>query len=294
MTDLKSIVYNAVEQVRPFIETKRHHLSFDLCAEQACVLGDQERLVQIVSNLLHNAAKYTPDGGDIRISLAVDEDAVILFVEDNGIGLSPELQPHVFELFTQAERTPDRSQGGLGIGLSLAKDLTELHGGSISSFSGGLSTGSRFTVRLPLHCPAASHAPGLVALPVSPVPERRLCILVVDDNEDAADMIALYLQMTGHRVFTENSAESALLCAARELPDVCILDIGLPGMDGYELARRLRAGAQTAHALLIAVTGYGQDSDRRNSHAAGFDHHLVKPVDTGQLVELVSHQMQKL
>ncbi|MFL6633843.1 MAG: ATP-binding protein [Massilia sp.] len=286
--DLKSVVYSAVEQVRPFIEAQRHRLHFDLAAEKACVMGDQKRLVQIVTNLLNNAAKYTPQGGEIRLRLVVDANVLALSIEDNGIGMPAELQPHVFELFTQAERTSDRTQGGLGIGLALVKSLTELHGGTISCSSEGKGKGSRFTVRLPRHHVAAGTAiNGSGDVREVPRSKRALRILVVDDNEDAAQMLALYLETMGHRVFIEHSSLLAIARARMEKPDVCILDIGLPEMDGNELARRLRVEQESAHALFIALTGYGQEHDRLKTMAAGFDQHLVKPVDLTKLAGLL-------
>lgn len=286
--DLKSIIYGAVEQVRPFIEAQRHRLRFDLAAEQAYVMGDQKRLVQIITNLLNNAAKYTPQGGDLCLRLVVETNALALTIEDNGIGIPVELQSQVFELFTQAERTSDRTQGGLGIGLALVKSLTELHDGTISCFSEGRGKGSQFIVRLPRH-----HATADAALSESsrlqpmPRPNQPLRILVVDDNKDAAQMLALYLETMGHQVLIAHSSTLALVHANREKPDVCILDIGLPEMDGNELVRRLRAQPQTAQALFIAVTGYGQEHDRLRTMAAGFNHHLVKPVDVAKLANLL-------
>jgi PAS domain S-box-containing protein len=286
--DLKSIVYSAVEQVRPFIEGQRHHLLFDLAAEKAYVMGDQKRLVQIITNLLNNAAKYTPQGGEIHLRLVVDAGALALSIEDNGIGMPAELQPHVFELFTQAERTSDRTQGGLGIGLALVKSLTELHGGTISCFSEGQGKGSQFIVRLPRHyvgSDATVNESGDIR--ETPRAKHPLRILLVDDNEDAAQMLSLYLETMGHQVLIEHSSRLALVRAKLEKPDVCILDIGLPEMDGNELARLLRAEQETAHAFFIAVTGYGQEQDRLKTMAAGFDQHLVKPVDVTKLAHLL-------
>jgi CheY-like chemotaxis protein len=214
-----------------------------------------------------------------------------LSVEDNGIGIPADLQPHVFDLFTQADRTSDRAQGGLGIGLALVKNLSELHGGTISCVSAGKDQGSTFTVVLPRHkvkSDAAlnkqghSTATGLAQLP--------LRILVVDDNADAAQMLAMYLETLGHHVFVEHAPLRALACAKQEQPDVCILDIGLPEMDGKELARQLRAAPETSGALLIALTGYGQEQDRIETRAAGFDQHLVKPVDAGKLAALLERR----
>jgi PAS domain S-box-containing protein len=286
--DLKSVVYNAVEQVRPFIEAQRHHLLFDLAAETAYVVGDQKRLVQIVTNLLNNAAKYTPEGGEINIRLKVDADMLTLSIEDNGIGIPADLQPRVFDLFTQADRTSDRTQGGLGIGLALVKNLTELHGGKISCFSDGKGKGSQFTVFLPRHLVAQDAALDMRENLLKTVQSNSpLRILVVDDNADAAQMLALYLEALGHHVLIEHSSKRALACAKLKRPDVCILDIGLPEIDGNELARQLRTEKETAHAFLIAVTGYGQEQDKHNAIAAGFNQHLVKPVDVSKLADLL-------
>lgn len=286
--DLKSIIYSAVEQVRPFIEAQRHHLLFDLAAEKAYVMGDQKRLVQIITNLLNNAAKYTPQGGNLRLRLVVEASALALTIEDDGIGIPVELQSQVFELFTQAERTSDRTQGGLGIGLALVKSLTELHGGTISCFSEGRGQGSQFTVRLPRHHVAPDAAVNESGnLHPASRPKQPLRILVVDDNVDAAHMLALYLETLGHQVLISHSSALAIVRATQEKPDVCILDIGLPEMDGNELVRRLKAEPETAHALFIAVTGYGQEHDRLKTMAAGFNHHLVKPVDVARLADLL-------
>jgi PAS domain S-box-containing protein len=286
--DLKSVVYNAVEQVRPFIEAQRHHLLFDLAAETAYVMGDQKRMVQIVTNLLNNAAKYTPQGGAIQIRLSVNADKLALSVEDNGIGIPADLQAHVFELFTQAERTSDRAQGGLGIGLALVKNLTELHGGTISCFSEGKGKGSKFTMILPRHAAMQDTAMNMQEMSHGMVRSARpLRVLVVDDNADAAQMLALYLDTLGHHVAVEHGSLRAIARAGVEKPDVCILDIGLPDMDGNELARQLRAAPESSGALLIALTGYGQEHDKAMSMAAGFDKHLVKPVDVIQLAEIL-------
>jgi signal transduction histidine kinase/CheY-like chemotaxis protein len=286
--DLKTVVYSAVEQVRPFIEAHRHHLFFDLAAEKACVMGDHKRLVQITTNILNNAAKYTPQGGEIHLRLKVDADELTLSIEDNGIGMPVELQPLVFDLFTQAERTSDRTQGGLGIGLALAKNLTELHGGTISCVSEGKNRGSQFSVRLPrLHAVRDALTVEKRDSGETPRSKRGLRILVVDDNQDAAHMLAMYLETLGHQVLIEHSSRSAVARAKLEKPDVYILDIGLPDMDGNELARTFRAETETENSLLIAVTGYGQELDRLKAMEAGFDQFLVKPVDVTKLAGLL-------
>lgn len=286
--DLKSVVYSAAEQVRPFLETQRHHLLFELAAETAYVMGDQKRLVQIITNLLNISAKYTPQGGQICVRLLVEADTVTLSIEDNGIGMPDELQPHVFDVFTQAERTSDRTQGVLGIGLAMVKNLTELHGGTVSCFSGGKDKGSMFTVRPPRHHRQAPGAPAERGeLPAALPLNQPLRILIVDNNEDAAFMLGMYLETQGHHVLIDHSSSAALARSLHDRPDFCILDIGLPDMDGNELARQLRARQETAGALLIAVTGYGQEHDRLQSIAAGFDRHFVKPVDISQLTRLL-------
>ncbi|QYF96034.1 response regulator [Massilia sp. PAMC28688] len=289
--DLKNVVTNAVEQVRPMIQARSHHLTLELPPQAAQVLGDENRLVQVLTNLLNNAAKYTPEGGHIKLHMHTDASDVVITVSDNGIGIPAELQPRVFDLFAQAERTSDRSQGGLGLGLALVKSLVGLHGGSVTCASEGTGKGSCFTVRLPRF------------EPLPQVRERRRHprgevggsnhrIMVVDDNEDAATMLGMLLEASGHEVQVEHRSPEALALAAEMQPGVCILDIGLPDMDGYELARQLRRQPGMAGALLIAVTGYGQESDRRKALDAGFDHHMVKPVDAPRLLRIVAERSQ--
>ena len=286
--DMRHVVADAVEQANPVIQSRHHHLTLHMPHDMPMVFGDEMRLVQVVANLLNNAAKYTHEGGNISLKIEVQASHLVLEVEDSGIGMTPELVKQVFDLFTQAERTSDRSSGGLGLGLALVKSLVELHGGWVDAASEGIGKGSRFTVILPrIHEKS-----------IEPVQaERRhdaqsrpqpLKILVVDDNVDAATMLGMLLEASGHQVLTEHEAQRALERASMELPDVCLLDIGLPDMDGHELARRLRARSGTANAVLIAVTGYGQESDKKNTLAAGFNHHLTKPVDIKKLTSLLS------
>ncbi len=286
--DVKHVIADAIEQVRPLIEGKRHRLSLDLDPEPAHVLGDQKRLVQILTNLLNNAAKFTPEGGRLHLTMQATDENVILQVADNGVGISPELQPRIFDLFTQGERSPDRSQGGLGIGLSLVKSLVEMHGGTVVSRSEGVEKGSEFIVTLPRILkqddkPARPREMGQVN-----AASKKRRILVVDDNADAAQMLAMYLEVAGHQVFIEHSSKRALQRAKMELPEVCILDIGLPEMDGNELARCLRTDPEMSKTVLIAVTGYAQEQDRQSAMSAGFDHHLAKPVDAEKLFSLIS------
>jgi PAS domain S-box-containing protein len=285
--DLRAVVAHAVEQVRPLIESQRHRLVLDLDPAGGRVLGDEKRLVQILTNLLNNAAKYTPPEGRLSLRTEVDAESVQVIVSDTGIGIAPELRARVFDLFAQAERTPDRSQGGLGLGLALVKSLVELHGGRVACHSAGLGKGSTFVVQLPrLAIDEAAPAASQPAMP-SPGGRRQLDILVVDDNADAAFMLKILLEQWGHRVRTEHEAFRALDSAARQAPDVALLDIGLPGMDGNMLAQHLRSKTGSAGAVLVAVTGYGQEHDRRRALAAGFDHHLVKPINTAELAAIL-------
>jgi PAS domain S-box-containing protein len=286
--DIKNIVADAVEQVRPLIEARRHHLILHLPPESAHVLGDHKRLVQVVANLLNNAAKYTPEGGNIQLRIEAEPAWVALHVVDDGIGIPPELQSRIFDLFTQAERSSDRSQGGLGLGLALVKSLVELHGGNVAAYSKGPGTGCEFTVRLPrVDERAPQHASsehGALAC----APARALRLMLVDDNADAAQILAMFLEAAGHTVFVEHGSRAALERARVETLDACLLDIGLPEIDGNQLARRLRALPHTAQAVLIAITGYGQTQDRDKSIAAGFNHYFVKPVDTARLADLLA------
>jgi signal transduction histidine kinase len=287
LLDAGQIMSNAVEQVRPLVDARRQRLTIQVPHESAHVLGDQKRLVQILANMLNNAAKYTPEGGEITLALQGGEDSVDFSVSDNGIGIASYMLEHVFDMFAQAERSSDRTQGGLGIGLALVKNLVTLHRGRVAAFSAGIGKGSRFTVTLPRAAsPAGDTAAGQhgMAAPAAP----GLHLLIVDDNADAGHLLGLYLESEGYRVTVVQNAHAALASARAEPPDACLLDIGLPGMDGNELARRLRQMPQTASSTLVAITGYGQEADRARTAAAGFDHHLVKPVDIEALLGILS------
>jgi PAS domain S-box-containing protein len=287
--DMKSVVSNAVEQVRPLIEARGHALHVHADAAQALVRGDHTRLVQVLVNLLVNAAKYTPQEGRIEVGVHVGHGAVRIAVADDGNGIEPALLPYVFDIFTQGVRTPDRSQGGLGIGLALVKSLMALHGGQVSARSDGPGKGSVFELALPLLEDAGPE--GGAAAPAGPgrrAPGRR--ILVVDDNADAAATLGELLAALGHEVMVRFDGKSALADAASFRPQVLVLDIGLPDIDGYELARRLRSEAPTAQARYLALTGYGQPHDRTLAHAAGFDHHFVKPVDIAALQAVLDRE----
>ena len=293
--DLRNVIDDAAEQIRPLIGARRHKVVLDLPSGPAQAKGDHKRLVQVVANLLGNATKYTPEGGHIQLQLLEAGGDWELSVSDDGIGMEAPLVERVFDLFTQAERTPDRSQGGLGLGLALAKSLVELHGGSVSARSPGLGRGSTFTVRLPRHRQESAPLPAhLLGHPSAgnPIPDaavpNALRILVVDDNLDAAHTLNLFLRATGNEVEIAYCGVDALEIAKVFAPQVCILDIGLPDMDGNELARRLRRLPQTSGATLVAATGYGRQQDREAASQAGFDHYLVKPVNTLQLGELLA------
>ena len=285
--DLRAIVDEAVEQVRPQLMARRQRLALHLPATPLALHGDRARLVQVLSNLLGNAVKYSPEDRAIEVQAGVDKDTgmLVLSVVDEGIGMERELTERAFDLFTQAKRSSDRSQGGLGLGLALVRNLVELHGGTVSCDSPGPGQGSTFRVRLPLAVPVADPQP---PLPLDPAAAGGLKIMVVDDNVDAAGMLAMLLEVSGHTVLVEHGPLRALAQAPQARPDVFLLDIGLPDMDGIELARRLRAQPETAHSVLIAVSGYGQEQDRREALAAGFSEHLVKPVDFARLAGLLA------
>jgi signal transduction histidine kinase len=285
--EMKSIVAQAIEQVRPLIEARHHHLVIDLPPEPVHVNGDESRLVQILSNLLQNAARYTPESGNIVLRMEVRGDQMMLIVQDDGIGMTAELQARVFDLFSQGKRTSDRSEGGLGLGLALVKSLVGLHGGTVTCHSDGLDKGSQFSVCLPRLMTLSSNAieePDSMLRPSN----TGLRLLVVDDNVDAANMLAMLLEALGHSAVVEHDPLLALDLARKEKPDACLLDIGLPGIDGNELASRLRKSPETANATLIAITGYGQENDRSSALAAGFNHHLVKPVNMQKLMALLA------
>jgi len=287
-TDVKQVVADAIEQVRPLLEHRGHRLTLQMPTGPALVSGDPKRLVQVVANLLNNAVKYTPPGGDIGLELGADGATVRLDIVDNGIGMSADVLERAFDLFAQAEREADRAQGGLGIGLALVRSLVELHGGDVAAGSAGLGQGSRFTVRVPQlqesghgAAPASDVQADAASLPPA------LRVMVVDDNVDAAEMLAMFVDAMGHQVVTEYGSLEALDRLGTFHPDVFLLDIGLPDLDGYGLARRIRATPAVAGALLVAVTGYGDEQARQQASAAGFNHHFVKPLDTAQLVTLL-------
>jgi PAS domain S-box-containing protein len=282
---LKSVIDNAVEASRPFLESGRHTLSVTLPDEVVYLDGDPTRLAQVVGNLLNNAAKYTPDGGHVELSAAVESGRAVIRVRDDGSGIPAEMLPHIFEMFTQVGRTLDRAQGGLGIGLSLVKRLAEMHGGSIVAESPGVGLGSTFTVRLPVATPPSDKDGNR---PPRRRPGRRTDgpsyrVLVVDDSEDSARSFAMVLELNGHEPRVVHDGPEALRVAPLFAPDVVFLDIGMPVMDGYEVCRRLRASELGPRLTIVALTGWGAEGDKERTRAAGFDLHLVKPVDPDRI-----------
>jgi signal transduction histidine kinase len=282
-----SVVAAAVETSRPLIEESGHQMTVTLPEEPVWVRCDRVRLAQVLSNLLNNAAKYTQRGGLIALTVERSGGEAVFRVADNGIGISAEMLPKVFELFTQVERSLDRSQGGLGVGLTVVKRLVEMHGGRVEAASSGAGGGSEFTVRLP----AIESPPDPEAVADAPLENRSpaapLRVLVVDDNADAADSLAWLLRHGDHEVRTAHDGRQAVEVAHEFRPQAVVLDLGLPEIDGYEVARRLRQHADTRGALLVALSGYGQQEHRRRSSEAGFDYHFVKPLDFGGLQRIL-------
>ncbi len=283
--DLSDVVHQAVESARPFIEERKHTLVTTLDAGPIPGKGDPTRLEQIFVNLLNNAAKYTEPGGTVTVNVRVEEREMVFSVEDDGIGMSPDLVARAFELFVQGDRAMARSEGGLGIGLTLVRSLVGLHDGSVTADSDGPGRGSRFTVRLPLAGARADANGRATGRPAGE--DGAVRILVVDDNIDAAEGLAQLLGLFGHDVRTAYDGHAALREAGEMKPEVVLLDIGLPGMDGFEVARRFRKEG-FAHALIVAISGYGEEQALKRSQESGFDHYLVKPVDFELLRDLIA------
>ncbi len=285
--ELADVLRRAVDAARPLIEANRHTLTLNLAEPAVRVVADATRLEQVFANLLNNAAKYTERGGQIHVREERQGDTALVRVRDTGFGIPATLLPHVFDLFTQADRTLDRAQGGLGIGLTLVKTLVELHGGSVEAHSDGPGKGSEFIVRLPVAAtPTTTPTAAALAAAVTPC-AAAWRVLVVEDNQDAADSLAMLLRLWGHEVRTAHDGQSGLKAARSYRPDIVLLDIGLPGLDGYAVARRLRSEFGPA-VRLVAMTGYGQDEDRRRASAAGFDTYLTKPADPAALQAILA------
>lgn len=285
--DLAGVMQRAAQASRPLMDARKHILAVESPSAPLWVEGDATRLEQILVNLLNNAAKYTELGGQIWFTARKEDRDAVMSIKDSGIGIDPELLPRVFDLFTQADHSLHRTQGGLGIGLTLVRSLVELHGGRITAHSEGLGRGSEFTVRLPLllqPCPPDTEPD----IPLYRTKGRGLRAIVVDDNIDAGESLGQLLRLYGHEVLVSYSGAVAIESFPTFQPDAILLDIGLPDIDGYQVAQRIRELSGGATVKLIAVTGYGHEEDRRRSAAAGFDHHLVKPVSAVELQELLS------
>jgi PAS domain S-box-containing protein len=284
--ELATIARNAIETSRPVIDAAKVQLAISLPQESIIVDGDSTRLGQVFSNLLNNAAKYTNEGGQIWFAARREGDEAIISIRDTGIGIPADVLPHVFDMFMQVDRTTNRSQGGLGIGLTLVRSLVKLHGGEVTARSAGPGSGSEFIVRLPI---AHSQPESTVSAPTTKrtksITSRR--VLVVDDNIDSATSLGMLLKYLGAHVQVVNDGEAALSAVERYRPEFVLLDIGMPGMDGLEVARRIRMHDEYDHIKLIALTGWGQEGDRRRTEEAGFDHHLVKPADVTALQALL-------
>jgi two-component system, sensor histidine kinase len=292
--ELASVIEVAVETARPLLETKRHTLTIHSPSEPLQLEADPLRLSQVLANLLTNAAKYTDPGGRIELSASVKGEELRLAVKDNGIGLSPETIPRLFAMFSQVGSAIDRAEGGLGIGLALVKGLVSLHRGTVEARSDGLGRGSEFIVRLPASIVVSARGTG-ASVPRGPELLRSLGkVLIADDNRDAAETLAAVLRFSGHEVMTAFSGTEALEIAMREHPQALLLDIGMPGLNGYEVARRIRLEAWGRRALLVALTGWGQHDDKQRAMVAGFDEHLTKPVDPAMLGRLLAARLSAM
>jgi len=285
-----TIVARAIETIQPLIAEQRHDLAVEVVDEGMEVEGDLTRLTQVLGNLLNNAAKYTDPGGRITVVARRKGTDVEIRVRDTGIGIPTELLPRLFQLFTQVDGAAHRAQGGLGIGLALVRQLVQMHGGSVTAYSEGSGRGSEFLIQLPLRMKSAREAAmsGVMSLPPNDGARHGHRILLADDNRDALDSLATLLQCDGHEVHTAGDGAEALVVAAKCRPNIALLDIGMPKLDGYEVARRIRAEPWGKSTVLIALTGWGQDEDRRRSREVGFDSHLVKPLDPEALSSLLA------
>jgi CheY-like chemotaxis protein/two-component sensor histidine kinase len=286
--DVSGVVARAIETSRPLIDARRQDLTVEMPPQPLRVMGDLTRLAQVVGNLLNNAAKYTEDAGRIRLVVECDGGQVVIRVRDTGVGIPADMVPHVFDLFTQVERTLHRAQGGLGIGLALVRRLVEMHGGTVTAHSYGPGTGSEFTVRLPLLAathPRPEQAQRHAGPPQNVAPRR---VVVADDNADTATSLAMLLRRAGSYVETAANGIEAIAAAEKVRPDIVFLDVGMPRLDGYGAAQRIRAEPWGRDVALVALTGWGQEETRSRTRAAGFNAHLVKPVDFAMVTEILS------
>jgi CheY-like chemotaxis protein/two-component sensor histidine kinase len=282
--DLREIVRVAADASLQWMQARRHTLKLDMPEHELVVRGDETRLVQVLQNLLHNAAKYTPEGGRIEVRARCAGDAAVLTVKDNGVGMESEMLDAAFDLFRQGPQALDRADGGLGVGLTLVQRLVAMHGGTVEAHSAGPGYGSEFIVRLPATPGGRVSSASDEAQVPAPASLR---VLVVDDNQDAANALRLLLESDGHQVKVATDGVSGLALAREYRPDYLLLDIGLPRMSGYDIAASLRADPAMKHTTIVAITGYGQLHDRTRTAAVGFDHHLTKPVEFSALQELL-------
>jgi signal transduction histidine kinase/ActR/RegA family two-component response regulator len=289
--DLGSVVEGALEISRPLLDQHQHELTVSLPSEPILVHADGARLEQVVVNLLTNAAKYSDDAGHISLTVQQEDGWAVLRVQDRGVGIAPELLPHIFDLFTQAERSLDRSEGGLGIGLYVVQRMVQLHGGSVE-VSSVMEQGTEFVVRLPVE--SAPILPSSIPATETAQPTARVCrVLVVDDDEDTAEGLAMLLTQAGHDVRIAHDGPAAVEAALDYRPDVVLTDIGLPMLNGYEVAQRLRQHAELRGTMLVAITGYGQERDRARTGEAGFDYHLLKPADFREVQKILATVMER-
>jgi signal transduction histidine kinase/CheY-like chemotaxis protein len=290
--DIRSIIRDAVDMNRSLVDEFSHELTVSVPNEPIYLDADPARLSQIVSNLLNNACRYTPSGGRIWLTAERSGNTAVVRVRDSGIGIPPDRLSNIFDMFSQVDRSLERSQRGLGIGLHLVKRLVEMHGGSVSAQSAGIGTGSEIIVRLPLvvEAPQPETISPLTSTAPSPVVKRR--VLVVDDNVDGAESLAMLLDVCGHETHVAHDGVAAIEAADAVRPDVILLDIGLPKLNGFDVCQRIRQQPWGQNVIIIALTGWGQDVDRRRSHEAGFDHHVVKPVEHNALVELLRSEQR--
>jgi CheY-like chemotaxis protein len=291
--DLREVAEQAVEDIAPEVAERRHTLSVSLPEAPIWVSADSTRLRQIILNLLTNAVKYTEPGGQIGLSAEEGWAGAILRVRDTGDGIPPEMTARIFEMYAQVDRTLSRSQGGLGIGLTLVRQIAELHGGSVEASSGGVGEGSEFTVRIPLAEGPVGQNREASSTPHTPK-ARKLRVLVVDDNADTAENLSRLLEVSGHEVFQAHDGPSALRAAFAETLDGILLDIGLPGMNGLQVAEQIRCEERLKQVALFAISGYGHEDDRIRSLDAGFDDHLVKPVDLPRLLQALYRATSRL
>jgi CheY-like chemotaxis protein len=289
--DLNAVISQSVETAQPLMDARDQTLRVVPLSEPMYLQGDFARLAQIVSNLLNNASKYSERGTSIELHASFDGQGAVIRIRDHGMGIDAQLLPRIFDLFTQGTRGLDRAQGGLGVGLTLARRLAEMHGGRLEAASEGVGRGSEFTLRLP--CVGLVSSGDSVPASLDSVALPACRVLVVDDNRDAAQSVASFLELGGHEVRTAADGAEALVASELFAPQVFVLDIGLPVLDGYEVAQRLRQSPIGRDALLVALTGYGQREDRLNAEAAGFDHHFVKPADPTALLSCIEKWLRE-